>query len=109
MGRSILLARQVGVLIGSGSDLLGPDQTRHGLELVLRSAVEDPMAALLSATRDNARIMQVGDSLGTLEPGKLADLVALEGDPLADPGIFDQPERAVVVVKDGQVVKDRRR
>jgi len=109
MGRSILLARQVGVLIGSGSDLLGPDQTRHGLELVLRSAVEDPMAALLSATRDNARIMQVGDSLGTLEPGKLADLVALEGDPLADPGIFVQPERAVVVVKDGQVVKDRRR
>jgi len=51
----------------------------------------------------------VGDRLGTLEPGKLADLVAFDGDPLADPGIFDQPQCAVVVVKGGRVVKDTRR
>ena len=42
------------------------------------------------------------------KPGKRADLIAIDGDPLTDPKVFDDPARVVLVVKDGQVVKDTR-
>ena len=49
--------------------------------LTLEAEVLGPMEALVSATRANAQIMRIEDRLGTLEPGKLADLVAFDGDP----------------------------
>lgn len=106
MGDALLMARRFGIPIGSGSDLLGSDQNRRGLELVLRSELEDPMTAIRSATLDNARILHRSDRVGSVEPGKLADLVALDGDPLAEPALFDDPARIVLVIKDGSVCKD---
>lgn len=106
MRESIKIAEAAGVLIGSGSDLLGPDQNRRGLELVLKSKVLDPMRAIVSATRNNARIMRLEDRLGTVEPGKLADLIAVRGDPLAEPEIFDDPSRVVLVIKGGEIEKN---
>jgi imidazolonepropionase-like amidohydrolase len=108
MRASIKVAHANGVAIGSGSDILGPRQNRRGLELALKAEVLDPMAAIVSATATNAAIMRVEDRLGTVTPGKLADLIAVDGDPLADPWVFDDPDRVVVVVKDGVIVKDRR-
>lgn len=108
MQHAIGLARAAGVTdIGCGSDLLGPRQGRRGMELVLRAQVEGPMAAIQAATATNARILRVGDRLGTVEPGKLADVIAVRGDPLAEPALFDDPDRVVLVVKGG-VVKKRR-
>ncbi|MHB8670928.1 MAG: metal-dependent hydrolase family protein [Acidimicrobiales bacterium] len=108
MGRSLELARDAGVVIGSGSDLIGPEQNRRGLELTLRAALGDPMEAIVSATAVNARILRRLDELGTVEAGKLADLVAVDGDPLSDPSVFDDPSRVRLVVKGGVVVKDAR-
>ena len=105
MERSIGLARAAGVTIGSGSDLLGPRQNRKGLELVLRAQLEDPMTAIVTATATNARILRIDDRVGTVEAGKVADLIAVQGDPLTEPRLFDDPDRVVVVVKDGVVVK----
>jgi imidazolonepropionase-like amidohydrolase len=107
MEQSIAIARAAGVTIGSGSDLLGPRQHRRGLELALRGELEDAMTAIVSATSTNARILRMADRIGTVGPGKLADLVAVRGDPLAEPRLFDDPDRVVLVVKDGVVVKDR--
>ena len=106
MSDALLMARRCGILVGSGSDLLGSDQDRRGLELVLRSELEDPMTAIRSATLDNARVLRRSDRLGSIEPGKLADLVAVDGDPLTDPGLFDDPARVVLVIKEGRVGKD---
>lgn len=61
-----------------------------------------PMDALLAATRNIARAYHVDRDLGTLEPGKIADLVVLEKDPLAAAANY----RAIaMVVKDGRVVE----
>ncbi|ANY09387.1 metal-dependent hydrolase family protein [Pseudonocardia sp. HH130630-07] len=105
---AIHASREAGVRIGSGSDLIGPEQDDRGRELVLRSAVETPMDALVSATRTNADILGIGDEVGTVEPGKRADLVAFRGDPLATPELFADRDAVVLVVQDGRVVRDTR-
>jgi len=108
MANAVKIAADAGVMVGSGTDILGPEQNRRGLELVLKAQILGPMAAIVSATATNARILRRETDLGTVEEGKLADLIAIDGDPLADPGVFDDPHRVVLVVKDGQVVKDTR-
>ena len=108
MGRAVQLALAAGVVVGSGSDLLGPRQDRRGLELLLKAKLIGPLAAIVSATQSNARILQVQDRLGTLAADKLADVVGYDGDPLEEPELFDDPARTVLVIKGGRVVKDSR-
>ena len=102
---SIRIARAAGVLTGSGSDLLGSEQNRRGLEITLQAKALSPMEAIVCATLSNARIMRQADELGSVEAGKLADVIALRGDPIAQPELFDDPSRVVLVIKDGVVVK----
>ncbi len=106
MSKAVLIALEAGVRVGSGTDLLGPEQNRRGLELALRSKLHSPMDAIVSATRNNAEIMRISDRLGTLAPGKLADCIGVDFDPLADPDRFDDPDRVRLVIKGGEVVKD---
>jgi imidazolonepropionase-like amidohydrolase len=63
-----------------------------------------PVQAIRSATVDAAELLGKVD-VGALEKGRLADLIAVEGDPLEDVRVL---ERVVVVVKGGVVVKDAR-
>jgi imidazolonepropionase-like amidohydrolase len=104
----LLTARAAGVRVGSGSDLIGPDQRGRGREITLRSEVEDPMLALQSTTRINAEILRIADQVGTVEVGKLADLTLWARDPLADPATFADPGQVALVVQRGGVVKDAR-
>lgn len=102
-------SRAAGVKVGSGSDLIGPEQRLRGKELTLRSEIETPMLALESATRINAEILGIAEETGTIEIGKLADLTAWATDPLADPKAFGDPAQVSLVIKSGAVVKDARR
>ena len=81
---------------------------RRGLELPLKAGCIGAMEAVVSATATNARIIRAEADLGTVAVGKLADLIAMDGDPLAEPELFDDPSRVVLVVKDGAVAKDAR-
>ena len=63
------------------------------------------LEAIKAATIVPARFMDVADRLGSVEAGKLADLVAVPGDPLADIGVM---ERVRFVMKEGKVYKDLR-
>jgi imidazolonepropionase-like amidohydrolase len=100
-------SRAVGVVVGLGSDLIGPNQTGRAAELLLRAGLETPMDALVAATRTNAQILRMPD-LGTLEVGKVADLVAWRSDPLADPRVFTDRDQAALVVTAGAIAKDIR-
>lgn len=102
-------SRAAGVRVGSGSDLIGPEQRLRGKELTFRSEVETPMLALESATRVNAEILGLAGETGTIEVGKLADLTGWATDPLTDPKVFGDPDQVGLVVKGGTVVKDARR
>ena len=61
-----------------------------------------PMEAIVATTRVNARILGLADDLGTIEPGKIADIVVLRGDPRFSITALDDPE---LVVKDGKVYR----
>jgi imidazolonepropionase-like amidohydrolase len=61
-----------------------------------------PMQAIQTATRNAADMLDMSDRIGTLEVGKLADIVAVPGDPLAD---ITTMERVAFVMKDGTVYK----
>ncbi len=79
----------------------------HGLnarELTLRVRVgESPMHSIVSATKLSAQVMGWEDRIGTVEAGKFADLIAVEGDPLSDIALL---ERVQWVMKGGVVHKD---
>jgi len=95
--------------VGSGLKVaLGTDEN-HGkvyYEMqILRRAGYTPMDALLAGTRNAADLCGLANDIGTLEPGKFADLIAVKGDPLADPGVLaDVP----FVMKGGKIEFDRR-
>ncbi len=108
MAASTKLAIAAGVRVGSGSDLLGPRQEHRGLELVIKAELLGPMAAIVSATSTNAAILWLERRIGRLAEGLVADVIAVDGDPLAEPSLLDDPDRVRLVVKAGQVVKDTR-
>ena len=108
MRNAIRIAHQHGILVGAGADLIGPDQKDYGLETALVAEEVGASQALVTMTRDNARVLRIDDRLGTVEPGKVADLVAVSGDPLDDPRLLADPANIVLVVKAGGVVKDIR-
>jgi imidazolonepropionase-like amidohydrolase len=85
--RSIVLAREAGVRIAAGTDTGAPlvphSSLRRELELLVRLGLT-PMAALVAGTRVAAEAMRMDRLVGTLEPGKLADLIAVGGDPTHD-------------------------
>lgn len=108
MTGAVKFARDAGVLIGSGSDLFGAGQTRRALEITRKAEILSPMEAIVSATSANAKILRASDRLGSVEEGKLADLIAVNGDPLATPEVLEDSSRLVLVMKGGEIVKDSR-
>jgi imidazolonepropionase-like amidohydrolase len=101
-------ARRHGVPIGLGTDLWGPDAQKSQLrELELRAELDSPREILRSATAVNAELLQEKDTLGTIAPGAHADLLVVEGDPLADLGVLLAPQRNLkLIMKAGTIYKD---
>lgn len=106
MAAALAVAKEAGLRIGLGSDLIGPAQDRRGEELRLRAELETPMEALVAATKTNAEILGLSGETGVIAPGRQADLVLWNGKPLENPQLFSDPANAVVVVRAGRVVKE---
>ncbi|HLO34944.1 MAG TPA: amidohydrolase family protein [Candidatus Deferrimicrobium sp.] len=66
-----------------------------------------PLLALRAATIEAARLLRLDGEIGTLEAGKAADVLILDGDPLAEPSLWRDPARIVTVIQAGKVVADR--
>lgn len=100
-------ALKLGVPIAAGSDmyLSMPGMTRGQASLLVYEAYAEagmtPMAIIHAATHDAAELLGMQDSVGTLEPGKLADIISVRGDPMQD---IRALEHATFVMKGGAVV-----
>jgi imidazolonepropionase-like amidohydrolase len=79
-------AAQAGVPIVAGTDNIGRQSPTIHLELqmLVERAGLSPLAAIHAATEAGARVLGIADSIGTVRPGKVADLVILTADPTID-------------------------
>lgn len=105
---SVKKARQAGVSIAMGTDA-GTPFNLHGdnaveLELLTRGGMTS-MEAIMAGTKIAAEVLGLGKWLGTLEAGKWADLIVVEGDPLDDITLLQRKERILAVMKEGWFFK----
>jgi imidazolonepropionase-like amidohydrolase len=105
--RSLEICKRAGVPVAYGSDLLGQLRVDQSREFLLRREVMSPIEIIRSATLIGARLLRLEDKLGTLKPGAYADLLLVDGNPLADLGLFqDQGAHLSLIVQDGKIHKN---
>jgi len=104
--QSLEILNAAGVSIGFGTDLLGAMQEHQSREFAIRAEVLSPAEILRSATSVNAALLNAEGDLGVVAPGASADLLVVDGNPLADLGLLEhQGEHLPVIMKDGRFVK----
>ena len=105
--QSFRRAVQAGVNVAMGTD---SGVGRHGengreLQLMVENGMT-PMQAIIASTSSAARLMRLDDQLGTLEEGKLADLIIVNGNVLDDINCIADPDNVKFVLKGGSEVKN---
>ena len=103
-------ARAMGVKVlcgtDSGNSPLMPYGELHAneMEVLVKYGGYTPMEAIVANTRDNAFAVGLEEELGTIEAGKLADILILDKDPLADISVLQKGRHLSAVIKDGKKV-----
>ena len=103
-------ARTLGVKVMCGTDTGNSPVMPYGLlhaheaEIMVKFGRYTPMEAITAYTRDNAYVVGLEGELGLIEPGKLADVLILDADPLADIGVLQGGKHLSAVIKDGRQV-----
>lgn len=100
-------AMEADVKIGSGCDMVGSGQPHKAMELELKAKVMGAMGAILSATRENAKLLKKEKLIGTLEVGKCADILLVNGNPLNDIALFQDRDNLLVIMQDGRFIKKK--
>jgi len=105
--RSFALAVRSGVRIAMGTDSAVGRHGENARELALMvEGGMSPMQAIVASTSSSAELLGLSDQVGTLLPGRLADLLVVEGDPLRDIRVVADPARVRLVLKGGVPAKD---
>lgn len=100
--RTMQRALELGVPVAMGTDAGMFGHGDNAAEIVtMVEAGMTPMQALVATTASAARCIGLGDQVGTIEPGKLADLILVAGDPLRDITILRDRANLRLVMKDG--------
>jgi imidazolonepropionase-like amidohydrolase len=105
--RSLEVAARAGVKMALGTDLFRAPKQYQSEELLIRAEVLPPAEVLRQATVMGAEVVGMQGRLGRVAEGYLADLLVVDGDPLADLGLLqDQGANLAMILQAGQVAKD---
>src|ERR1700722_17078772 len=110
LGKLMHKARELGIRLLVGTDTGNNAFTPHGelhakeLEIFVKHGGYSPMEAIVAATRDNALAVGLDGQVGEIAPGKFADLIVLDKDPIADITVLQGGKHLVWVIKDGRPV-----
>ena len=108
--RMLEQARRLGITLLCGTDSGNSPWMPYGAlhahepEILVRYAGYTPMEAIVACTQDNAFVMGLEGEVGVLAAGKLADVILLTADPLADIRVLQGGQHLAMVIKDGQIV-----
>ena len=110
LGALMHKARELGIRLLVGTDTGNNAFTPHGelhakeLEIFVKHGGYSPMEAIVAATRDNAMAVGLDGQVGEIIPGKLADVIVLDRDPIADITVLQGGKHLTHVIKDGKAV-----
>lgn len=106
--RSLEIMRDAGLPMAFGSDLLGQLRKYHCMEFELLAKVLTPPEIIRSATVVGAELCRMSGQAGVVAPGAFADLLVIDGDPLADIGLLQGDGRHMsAIMANGRFVKNR--
>jgi imidazolonepropionase-like amidohydrolase len=104
---SLDIMRSAGVTMAFGTDLLGEMHRHQSEEFVIRGQVLPAAEVIRSATTDAADLIGMAGQIGTVAPGAYADLIVVEGNPLADLSLLTgQGKHLSLIMKSGQFIKN---
>lgn len=98
---SVNRAFAAGVRIGVGSDVDLDETAAQEVRMLIEAGLT-PMAAIRAGTSKASEVLDIQDKVGTVEAGKIADLIMVDGDPVTDPFALD---RVTHVIQSGEFVK----
>ena len=107
--RSLETVRKAGAKVAVGTDagfVVNHGENARELEALVEGGMT-PMEAIMAATSVGADHLDMADLVGTIEAGKYADLLVIDGDPLADVRILQDVNRIKTVIKGGKIVTQR--
>jgi imidazolonepropionase-like amidohydrolase len=104
---ALKIAEAAGVQVAYGTDLLGQTHAYQSDELKIRADASGNAQAIRSATSVAAAVLQMQGNLGIVQAGATADLLVIDGNPLADIGLLmGQGQHIKAIIKDGRFVKN---
>jgi imidazolonepropionase-like amidohydrolase len=110
LGEIMHKSRKLGIKLLVGTDTGNNTFTPYGelhakeLEIFVNHGGFTPMEAIVAATRDNAYAIGLEGQIGEIAAGKLADIIVLKKDPIADITILQGGRHLSCVIKDGKIV-----
>jgi imidazolonepropionase-like amidohydrolase len=101
-----------GAILAAGTDYVGSPMMPLGnnaieLELLVNYCNFSAMDAIVAATKNGAMACFIGEKTGTIEPGKFADIIIVDGDPLVDIKVLQDVEKIKMIMLEGKVQIDR--
>jgi len=110
--KNIAKLYKAGLTIASATDFAGSPLLKMGtnameLDLLIKYCDFKPMDAIVAATRNGAKACGLENQIGTVEKGKLADMIIVDGDPLKDTKVLQNKNKIKMVMKEGKIEANR--
>jgi imidazolonepropionase-like amidohydrolase len=102
------MVHDAGAVLAVGTDSFGDSQMGAlEMELLVKNCGFTPMQVITAVTKNGAEACFVGDKTGTIQKGKFADIIVVDGDPLADIKIFQEVDKIKMVMLEGTICVNR--